>query len=179
MQRRELVREARIAEFGSYEAYVEAKRQKRLDRYRRTFATYAARNPDKVRAKNERRHRLRQAESDAQRRSRLAATGGSSMVYFVRNGDAPDAEIKIGYTEQGGLRGRLKSLQCGNPRRLCVIGVIRGGTFQDERDLHERFAFSVIREAGSATEWFRPHADLVAYIAERATPWTESDEAAA
>jgi len=76
-------------------------------------------------------------------------------VYFIRS--EKNHEIKIGFTA-GQVEKRLSSLQTAHPYKLQLLATIPGTT-EDEKSLHERF--TNIRLEG---EWFKPHADLVAFI---------------
>ncbi len=77
-------------------------------------------------------------------------------IYFVR-ADSPTGEIKIGKSTFP--RGRLLSLQTGSAYPLEIVALIPEGGDELEQELHVRFAH--LRMAG---EWFRPGADLWAYI---------------
>jgi hypothetical protein len=77
------------------------------------------------------------------------------VIYFVQ--DTVQGFVKIGQTD-GDLLPRLSSLQTGNPNVLRCIGVIDGET--DDRVYHRRFAAHQ-----HMREWFRPEADLMAFIA--------------
>jgi hypothetical protein len=76
-----------------------------------------------------------------------------SWVYFVRIGDL----IKIGYSTH--LEQRFRDLRPDE-----VLGVV-SGTLQDERRCQAAFAH--LQEHG---EYFRPGADLLAFIADVASP---------
>ncbi|MDZ4318303.1 MAG: GIY-YIG nuclease family protein [Phenylobacterium sp.] len=81
-------------------------------------------------------------------------------VYFVQA--AKLGLIKIGFAAD--IQERLGSLQVGSPDRLALIGAIYDkDALAIEARLHSRFRKD--REHG---EWFRPSAELLAYIAE----WT-------
>lgn len=80
----------------------------------------------------------------------------AQSVYFIRS-DGPAGEIKIGLSYSP--EKRLRELQVGSAFPLEIIGVIPGGGWRKERELHARFAH--LRLSG---EWFRPGADLWAYI---------------
>lgn len=77
-------------------------------------------------------------------------------VYFIRV-DSPGGEIKIGYASS--VKARLTSLQTGSPYRMEIVGVVAEGGEELERELHAQFAH--LRMSG---EWFRPGAELWAYI---------------
>lgn len=55
---------------------------------------------------------------------------------------------------------RVRQLQAGNPERLVVLRIISGDRTA-ERDLHDRFRSTMIRE-----EWFDPSEELLRYIAD-------------
>lgn len=77
-------------------------------------------------------------------------------IYFAQEGRV--GPIKIGCT-RGLIWARLNSLQVGNPRRLQLIGVIRGVNKGVEKSWHNRF--EDIRMMG---EWFAPTRTLLAAI---------------
>ena len=77
-------------------------------------------------------------------------------VYFIRS-DSPTGEIKIGRSVYP--QGRVKNLQTAHPFPLEIVGLIPEGGEELEQELHERFAHLRLRG-----EWFRPGADLWAYI---------------
>ena len=83
-----------------------------------------------------------------------AATGGVSLVYFVRCG--LQGPIKIGLAKDGNIARRLCSLQSGNHEPLHVIAYTPGDR-TTERDLHRRF-----RPSRVINEWFEPTEELVA-----------------
>lgn len=82
--------------------------------------------------------------------------GGGPWVYFIQAGEG--GPIKIGFTT-GSPAARLASLQTGNPYPLKLIAAVRGAV-EVETELHGRFGH--LRMVG---EWFRPAADLTAFIA--------------
>jgi hypothetical protein len=84
-----------------------------------------------------------------------ASQARETFVYFIQRG--VDGPIKIGFSRDP--EKRLRVLQQNVPERLRLIGAQSGG-FNEEHQLHERFAASRIRR----TEWFEPSADIVAYI---------------
>lgn len=78
------------------------------------------------------------------------------MIYFVQEGH--DGPIKIGSTRQN-LYFRISHMQCGNYRRLQVLGVINDQPPWKESRWHSRF--SDCRLHG---EWFAPTAGLMQAI---------------
>jgi len=71
------------------------------------------------------------------------------MIYFIREGEYPNTEVKIGYTSSNDISKRLGSLQNGNPRELWECWKIPGD--KDIEKLVHRF-FKRFRIRG---EWFR------------------------
>lgn len=63
------------------------------------------------------------------------------------------AAVKVGYASDATLR--IGSLQTGNPRKLVILGVLRG-TRADERELHAEYQHDNI-----LGEWFRPTPELL------------------
>lgn len=84
------------------------------------------------------------------------AKHGDSRVYFAQS-DA-GGPIKIGHSHSP--EARVASLECGSPFPLRILKTIPGGA-KAERALHDRFAMHRLRG-----EWFAPHPDLLAFIAE-------------
>lgn len=62
--------------------------------------------------------------------------------------------VKIGYSVDP--RARVAELQTGNPRKLRLLGFIKG-TIEDEARLHQRF----IKDNVNVGEWFRPSDELL------------------
>lgn len=83
------------------------------------------------------------------------------FVYFIQAGD--DGPIKVGYTTHPEVR--LARLQVGNPETLYLRAAIRVKERAVEVALHATFARHRIRG-----EWFHPHADLLALIAQATDP---------
>ena len=81
---------------------------------------------------------------------------GGSRVYFAQS--TAGGPIKIGYSASP--EARVASLECGSPFPLRVLKTIPGDA-KVERSLHDRFAAHRLRG-----EWFAPHPDLLAFIAE-------------
>lgn len=78
-----------------------------------------------------------------------------NVVYFIQNLD--DSLIKIGTTDN--LARRLRQIHKGQRTKFKVLGVC-DGSYDLEFDFHTRFAADRY-----ASEWFRPSADLLEYIA--------------
>lgn len=78
------------------------------------------------------------------------------MIYFVQADSDDDGPIKIGYSKN--VDARMASLQTSTARPLRLIAVIDGSE-DDERAIHARFANAHVRG-----EWFRPCAELRAYL---------------
>jgi hypothetical protein len=98
-------------------------------------------------------HRSAQQKVTAYRLPRRAPDQAKpGYVYFLRSED----HIKIGYAVD--VAARMKELQCGNPARLQLLGVIAAAP-ADERAMHQRFSES--REEG---EWFRRSRALLDFI---------------
>lgn len=83
-----------------------------------------------------------------------------TFIYFIQSGDG--GPIKIGIAVD--VEERREGLQCGNPVRLHIVGVVVGD-WHLEQSLQARFA-----EGRIHGEWFRPDtpglADLLAYVFE-------------
>lgn len=77
------------------------------------------------------------------------------MIYFVKC-HCSVGYIKIGYTAGG--TARVSGLQTATPYKVTLLKLIRGDQ-KAERALHRRFAH--LHQRG---EWFRPDAELVAYV---------------
>lgn len=75
-------------------------------------------------------------------------------VYFIKR--VSDGLIKVGFSDDP--KRRLQQLQTGQPDRLEMILVIRGG-MELERTLHIRW-----RHLNVGGEWFKPHRELLSYI---------------
>jgi hypothetical protein len=74
-------------------------------------------------------------------------------LYFIREG--LDGPIKIG---RGNPQDRLKTLQIGNPRRLCIMGVVEHNGYA------EAFWHVVFSELRLIGEWFKPTSELLSAI---------------
>lgn len=86
---------------------------------------------------------------------RCAAACDHTLVYFIQE-DVPQGPIKIGHGWR--VLDRLRGLQVGNPRPLCLVATMRGGKAA-ERELHARFKALHIRG-----EWYRPEPELIAFL---------------
>jgi hypothetical protein len=76
------------------------------------------------------------------------------IVYFVQ--PEHGGPVKIGRCMDGLFRERLADLQVGNPLRIVMRRVVRGGEIL-ERDLHDHFAHLRTRDGG---EWFNVDEEL-------------------
>lgn len=80
----------------------------------------------------------------------------TQWTYFIQAGE--DGPIKIGTSMGRNLHGRLRSLQCGNPQRLRVVGV----TTSSENPEYVCYAcWSHLRIMG---EWFQATEELCQWI---------------
>jgi len=86
-----------------------------------------------------------------------------AMIYFLQNG----ATVKIGYAADANLR--TDYLQTGSPHNMEVLGTIEGG-YEDENELHRRFAHLHIRG-----EWFRLEKELMFFISDVLNPVRYAD----
>lgn len=77
-----------------------------------------------------------------------------NVIYFVQEG--ADGPIKIGCTVLP--RSRVQNLQVANPRELRLLGLMDGGTEQED-SLHDEF-----RETRVRGEWYEPTPELLAGI---------------
>ena len=89
------------------------------------------------------------------------------MIYFVQIG--ADGPIKIGFTSASSPVDRLRALQVGVPYELRLLGVISGGSAQDERRLHASFDQHRLRG-----EWFIPVSEVLEYSEGNAAPAVDS-----
>ncbi len=62
--------------------------------------------------------------------------------------------VKVGYSDDPPVDGRVAGLQTSNPRILCLLGTLRG-TEDDERALHAKYIADNVLQ-----EWFRPSPEL-------------------
>jgi hypothetical protein len=85
-----------------------------------------------------------------------------SVIYVIQ--EQPNGPVKIGYTEGDVqdwricVKGRLESLQTGNPRRLAVVAVF-DGNMKVERALHAKFWSFRLRG-----EWFEYVDEVCAFV---------------
>lgn len=77
------------------------------------------------------------------------------FVYFIQAVSGGPIKIGVGSDPAS----RLLALQPGNPEQLRIAGVIRGGGYARERDLHTRF-----RASRLYGEWFEPTPELLTLI---------------
>lgn len=95
-------------------------------------------------------------------------TGGDGFVYFVQAtvGGVP-GHVKIGHTQD--LWRRFAALRADSPPEveLVPLGYVVESE-HPERQLHDRFCGLRYLRDGGTTEWFRPGADLLAFIAAQA-----------
>lgn len=87
-----------------------------------------------------------------------ATRGGHSFSYVYFIGEVDSGPVKIGVAKDPITR--LRGIQTGNPRRLCIEFVLVGD-LDTERLLHEMWESYAIpspvyRKRGPGTEWFRP-----------------------
>jgi hypothetical protein len=87
----------------------------------------------------------------------LVAVHVRGTVYFVQSGT--DGPIKIGFTTRA-IEQRLANLQTAHAEKLRLLAQITGDR-ELERELHRRFVLH--RMNG---EWFEPHPDVIAFIAD-------------
>lgn len=80
------------------------------------------------------------------------------MIYFLRGKSS--GNIKIGFSTSPDQR--RATLQTAHYEELEFVGLMHG-SLQDEATIHARFAKSHIRG-----EWYRAHADLLAYVKDNA-----------
>jgi hypothetical protein len=93
----------------------------------------------------------------------------SPTVYFIQPVDG--GPIKVGIAVD--VEERLRKLQMGNWVRLRIIATCPGGRAQEKR-LHKEW-----RKHRVHGEWFSPVREVMAWIAEYATPYVTRREAAA
>lgn len=80
----------------------------------------------------------------------------TGFVYFMQAGDG--GAIKIGFTGNASIAGRLRGVQVGCPEKVSLLGVVAGDAAL-ERRFHKAFAWCRIRG-----EWFAPRPRLVKFI---------------
>lgn len=71
-------------------------------------------------------------------------------IYFISEGNDPDCNLKIGFSEQP-LRRMGKELQIGNSKQLVLVAQFRG-TYAQEQALHKRLDMY----ATMSNEWYYP-----------------------
>lgn len=81
------------------------------------------------------------------------------VIYFIQI-DMPDGPVKVGFTKTS-VRKRVLELQQMAPYRLKWIGYFEGH-YTEERKAHRHLHTDRIRG-----EWFRPTADVLAFVAEK------------
>jgi hypothetical protein len=99
--------------------------------------------------------RQRHQREQAHRQETKAAKRAAARVYFIQQ-DGGERLVKIGTTTRP-VEVRLKELQAGQPHPLVILAHAPGGHYEEGR-LHDRFGPHCV-----TGEWFRPHADLLAY----------------
>lgn len=77
------------------------------------------------------------------------------MVYFLTNQEAK--YIKIGYTKRNNIKIRIKELSTGSSSPLHLIGLIKNGDLELEKQLHRQF-----RKVN--LEWHESSDELLQYI---------------
>lgn len=77
------------------------------------------------------------------------------MVYFLTNKEGK--YIKIGYTKRKNINTRIKELSTGSSSPLYVLGCIKDGDMQLEKELHKKFKQVNL-------EWFEADNELLDYI---------------
>lgn len=98
---------------------------------------------------------------------RKSTKSEARVVYFIQIGE--DGPIKIGMSRGNPIR-RLQAMQTGMPYELRVMGVVAEEFGRTEGQLHERFDHLRLRG-----EWFRPEADLIAFIKANAKPFNDGN----
>lgn len=83
------------------------------------------------------------------------------LTYFIQSGDG--GNIKIGHTDD--MSQRLATLQSMSGETLRVLGVLYSDS---EAGLHMRFRADRLHN-----EWFSPSRNLIEFIRQHATPWSE------
>lgn len=96
------------------------------------------------------------SEEEARRWAMFPNRGKATRIYFIQEGD--DGPVKIGESTQP--ERRMEYHQCGNPRRLRLLGSYSARAY-DEKALLARFADHRIRG-----EWFEPAPELLAHVEE-------------
>ena len=96
-------------------------------------------------------------DDDAEERPLSHHRNKVGLIYVVQA--PPVAAVKIGYTlNENTMKGRIESLQCGNPHRIEALGTVYG-SLNDEAKVHQALASE--RMAG---EWFQWAARSVIFV---------------
>ncbi len=77
------------------------------------------------------------------------------MVYFLTNSEGK--YIKIGYTKRKNIQSRVKELSTGSSSPLHVLGIIKSGDLDLEKQLHKQFH-------RINKEWYEASEQLLSYI---------------
>jgi hypothetical protein len=85
-------------------------------------------------------------------RIELSDTNTEGHVYFIQSG--VNGHIKIGYTNRP-IESRLAELQTGNPEKLSILKVIKGGVYL-ERELQDKF-----KRYHLCYEWYKYSKDFL------------------
>jgi hypothetical protein len=104
-------------------------------------------------------------ERVARRERRAESERKTGRVYFVRC--VATGRVKIGYSTD--VTDRFRQLQTGSPSELELLAAVRTVRVEEKR-LHRQFSHLRIRG-----EWFEPGDDLMALIAEHASPQGEQE----
>jgi hypothetical protein len=75
------------------------------------------------------------------------------VVYFLSDG----TNVKIGYTKRNNLNIRVKELSTGSSSPLFVLGFIKNGDINLEKQLHKQFKQINL-------EWYETSDELLTYI---------------
>lgn len=94
---------------------------------------------------------------DCYQQSYVAPEDREVWIYFVQGDDG--GPVKIGSTSGDPIH-RMRNIQGGYPFGFLRLVGLFVGKRRDEVDLHRRF--HAHRMIG---EWFKPHAEIVAYLA--------------
>jgi len=81
-------------------------------------------------------------------------------VYFVQCNNS----VKIGVSWTPDIR--MEDMQTSNPYELKLIGVIKNGGYEKEKEIHEQFIKNRIRN-----EWFKLDDDLISFIKKNVSKW--------
>lgn len=72
--------------------------------------------------------------------------------------------VKIGVSWTPDIR--MEDIQSCNPHELSLIGVIKNGGYEKEKEIHEQFIKNRLHG-----EWFRGDEELMNYIKKNTTKW--------